>query len=416
MSLDYQDRLRQGSFVSPSGIEIEFLTNTLNRKSGKKVSTQEIIDSDESVSQDQGNKTDIFPINMYFVDDDFDLTIRDFESLLKERYTLSTPGILKHPLWGDINVFPTSWETSIELIDGVGVGRMDVEFVQVFKTKYPESTLNNVDNVGSDLDDMSFIDSAAQLAVSAASAASNVAGKISAVVGVVISAVDFVESVADEITAIQDSISNLIDNVAGNIISLLFTVQRLMRAPDSFIDSTMNKINVYKGMCDDIIATIKDEKETDPVNLRNNAVLMQTFAGFAVGCLAEASLYTTYSIRSDAISAIQTIETALENYNIAMSDIRTDGNAEKEYSGDHNFYSLLFGVIARTRDILLNQSFQLKSEKKFKLTENSDIITLCYQYYGAVDSDTILFFVTTNKICCDEFIELAAGREVVFYV
>jgi prophage DNA circulation protein len=200
---------------------MEFFTDTLTKKGGKKTSTHEIVDSDESITQDQGNKTDTFPLAIYFTNDEFDESLNEFESLLRERYSIDAPGILRHPLWGDITVCPTSWEPTIELVSGIGVGKITVEFIQMFPRKYPESTLNNTDIASSDLDEMSLIDSAASMAVSAASAASNVAGKVQAVVGVISSSAEFLEKVEDEMTALQNEISNMIDDVGGNILEIL---------------------------------------------------------------------------------------------------------------------------------------------------------------------------------------------------
>lgn len=417
MSLDFRDRQRIGSFVSPSGVEQEFTTNTLIKRGGKKVSTQEIVDSNESVSQSQGNITDVFPISMYFIGDDSDVQQQDFEKLLREDgYTLITPGILHHPMWGDIDVFPITWELTTELVDGVGVSAITVEFTEVFKIEYPDSTLNNADLASSELDDMSLIDSASQMALSTAKAASNVAGKIQAVVGIISKAVETLEKIEEDVIAAQNEISLLIDDVAGNIVSLLFVTQRLMRAPSRFQDNTLNKISTYRTMITDIANAIKDEAETDIVNLRNNAVLMQSFAGYAVGCLSEASLYTSFFKRVDAISVIDSIGNALDEFNSFMSDAWTDGNVSEEYSGDHNFNSFLFDMTLRTREILLNKAFDLKAEKTFILKANSNTIELCYEYYGDVQTDTVQFFIETNDIINDEFTELPAGRSVTVYV
>jgi len=125
MSLDFLSRLRTGSFISPETTTVqEFLTDVISKKGGKKIATVEIVDSNESVSQDFGNITDTYPVSMYFTGDDFDTQLTDFEKLLKEHYTQDSPGYLRHPLWGDINVFPTSWESSIELISGIGIGKL----------------------------------------------------------------------------------------------------------------------------------------------------------------------------------------------------------------------------------------------------------------------------------------------------
>lgn len=416
MSVDFLDRLRPASFVSPSGVEMEFLTNTLTKKGGKKTYTHEVVDSDESVTQDQGNKTATFPFNIYFTDDNFDSTVIEFEKLLRERYSQDTPGILHHPLWGDINVCPTDWSIETELVDGVGIGKMTVDFIQMFPRKYPESTLNNSDLVSSDLDEMSLIDSATQIAASAASAAANIAGKIQAVVGVIADAAEFLEKIEDDMQALQNEINSMIDDVAGNITGLLLTTQRLMRAPSRFRDETMNKINTYQSMCSDIIAQIRDEKESDPVNMRNNAILIQTFAGFVVGVTAEAAVTTDFNSRADVAATIDTLNEILDNYTTALADSRTDGNIATEYSGDHNFQLLLLDAISRAKDVLLTRSFSLKSEKRYTLKNKTDIINVLFDNGIKVTSDSITQFIETNAIKNDEFYELPSGREVVIYV
>lgn len=419
MSLDFLNRLRPGSFIAPSITEQTFLTNTVTKSGGKKISTMEIIDSDESVSQDHGNKTDTFPVSMYFTGDDFDTQVTNFEKLLKEKYDQDFPGFLRHPLWGDIDVFPVSWELSIQLVEGVGIGRIDVEFIEVFPRKYPESDIDSSDLASSDLDKMQDNDSSSNLFTKTVSAAKNIKSKVETVVNVINKATEFIETVEEEAEAIQAEINELIDDVAGGITQLLFAVQRLMRLPSRIKDSTLNKINTYFDMCSDIITGVSsgsaDEINND--NQKNNAILMEVFAGFAVGCLAESALYTDFSVRTDTIASIEIINDALDNYNTAMSDIRATGDdITKDYSGDHNLQMLLTDVTARVNDVLLNVAFSLKAEKRITLNNQSDILTLCYEYYDSIDNETVEYFINTNNIKNDEFIELPRGREIIIYV
>lgn len=428
MPLDFLDRLRPGSFLSPeTTTEQTFQVDTLQKRGGKKITTLEILDSDESVSFDRGNLTDRFPMSLYFIGGDFDTQLTDFEKLLKERYTQDSPGYLLHPLWGDISVFPISWEPSIELIAGVGIGKLQVEFIEVFPRKYPESDLDATDIASGDLDNMSTVDLAAQMVTDTVAAAKNIKAKIEAVVDVINAATEIIETVEDIATDIQNEINSIIDDVAGSVTELLFATQRLMRLPGRIKDSTLNKINTYKDMITDIIDQISGEsgaggsgsatEETSKDNKKNNAVMMEAFAGFAVGCLAEAAAYTDFSVRSDSIATIEIIIESIDAYNTAMSDIWPDDeNIENNYSGDHNFQSYLVDAIARINDLLLNKSFDLKAEKKFVLNEKSDPLTLCYKYYNAVDEETMQYFIDTNKIAHDEFLELPKGREIVIYV
>jgi len=209
--------------------------------------------------------------------------------------------------------------------------------------KYPESELNSSAIASADLDEMSTLEYAKSIITDTAAAAANVAGKIGAVVGVIQSATKYIETVTDSMEGIYSEINSMIDDVGGNITQLLFATQRLMRAPARLQDNTLNKINTYSQMASDIISAIKDDKESSPTNLKNNAILIQAFAGYAVGCTGEAALYTTFNIRTDIIAVIETLTESLDNYNTALSDARTDDNLINEYSGDHNFQLFLFG-------------------------------------------------------------------------
>ncbi len=130
--MSYLDRLRPASFIAPDSTEFFFLIDSLERSGGKKGATQEILDSGESISQDQGNQTETFTAPIYFPGPDYDLDADPFYAALGQQYSQSNPGILKHPRWGDINVFPFPWSQSEELIDGSQISRIAVTFREVF--------------------------------------------------------------------------------------------------------------------------------------------------------------------------------------------------------------------------------------------------------------------------------------------
>jgi len=412
--MSYLERLRPASFVAPSGEEFFFLVNSLERSSGKKGASQEILDSDESISQDQGNKATTFPVKAYFPGADYDFEVDPFYDALEQKYTQETPGLLKHPRWGDITVFPFSWVQREELIDGARIGRIDIAFREVFPKVYPaieepslEDSLTNLDELEAISEDLS-----GNIDVSNLQAESNLFGKISDAVGII---ANTLQDVSDAFQTIQSEVNNLID-IGGDIVDIIATTQRLIRTPGRIIDSTLNKINNYKAMVEQLVDNFNDESETSPINRRNNAITMQLLAGFGSAATAEAAGFTDYSIREQAVDAIDLVNDTLDVYNTGFENARTDGVVGEEFSGDHNFYSLMIDTITRVNNIILNQAFSLKAEKIIVLKNNSDIITLCYENYGAVDNDTIDFFINTNRFIDDEFIEIPAGREVVFYV
>jgi len=407
---DWKSRLREAAYISPSLQVSYFLTNTLERSSGKKTSTQEIIDSDESITQDNGNKAYTFKFDVYFTGEDYDKLVDEFVKLLEERHTLQSPGILQHPRWGDINVFPTDWSQKEELINGSQIGRVDVTFVQVFPPAYPVSDGADV------LDGMDGLESIEpSLLTDLASAASNIAGKIENAVGIITTALETItagiEAVEDTMNAISSGIDGLIDDIGGNIFLIVAATQRLIRTPSRIIDSTLDKINVYKQMTEDLCDSFFDPNETSTVNKENNAKLLESIGGFALAAMTEAVVFTDFSIRSQATSAIEAINETLQIYNDAMALSSGSG-----YSGDHNFYSLLMDLITGVNAFTLNNAFDLKAEKKFVLKNNSDAITLCYENYGTVSTEQMEFFINTNKLIENEFLEIPAGREIVVYL
>lgn len=419
--MSYLDRLRPASYIAPSGDEFEFEMDTLSRSGSKKGSTQEIIDSKESISQDQGNKANSFQISAYFKGSDYDIPSDEFYSALEQKYTLDNPGILKHPRWGDINVFPFTWTQKEELVKGAMIGRIDITFRKVFPRQYPATDIQSVDEALTNINKMEVIsqESAGSFITDIAAAASNIAGKIKSAVGIIrnnmkaITAT--VEAVEDQFLAIQSGIDDLIDDVAGNIFLITAAVQRLIRLPGKIQSSTLDKINGYQDMITQLCENFSDENETSENNLKNNAIMMQIFAGFATAEIAEASSFTDYTIRSESISAIDSIIESLGVFTDSFDAAKVGGTADNLFSGDHDFFSLLFDTIARINEVVLSQAFDLAAEKRFILKHNSDAITECYKAYGNVRSDTVLFYIESNNLKNDEFIEIPAGRELVVY-
>jgi hypothetical protein len=408
------DRVRPASFVDPEGTEHFFNVNSLERSTGKKGSTQEILDSDESISQDQGIKAWKFPVDAYFTGQDYDIPTDAFVTALSLGYSQDNPGTLKHPRWGNINVFPIDISQKEELVNGVLIGRVTVTFVEVFPKVYPTTDLSTLSDGLKNLDEMEeqSEEISEGMDQSTAQAQNNTNEKLSKATGTISKAIN---DGSDKFNTIQKSINDQID-VLGDVVDIIAGIQRLIRTPARVKDQTLNKVNGYLDMIETLCDGFNDKNETIPTNQKNNVTMMELVGGMGVGALAEAAAYTDFTIRSEAIAAIEKIDEGFSIFDTAFNEARTTGNVQDEYSGDHNFWSLLINALRNIKQLLLESAFSLKAEKKITLTNNSDIISLCYQYYGKVDDDTIEFFILTNRIINDEYIEIPIGREVVVYV
>ena len=419
--MSYLDRLRPASFIAPDGVEFFFLIDSLERSGGKKGATQEILDSGESISQDQGNQTETFTAPIYFPGPDYDLDADPFYKALGQQYSQSNPGILKHPRWGDINVFPFTWSQSEQLIDGSQISRIAVTFREVFPQIFPTTDDRSLDAALLNLDETEVVSEELSkgINVDTVQAQTNIGGKIQDAVGIITDSIRDITKLAadvqDQFDAIQSTINTLLDDVGGSIVEIIATTQRLIRTPGRIITQTQDKINGYKSMVADLCGSFNDESETSPVNKRNNVLMMQLIGGFAVGATAEAAAFTDFSIRSEAIDAIESINESADVFDDLFTQARTSGNVSEEFSGDYNFFNLILDTQKRINEILLNRAFDLKAEKRFILKNNSDAVSLVYEHYKTVDSDVMEFFILTNRLINDEFIEIPAGREIVVY-
>ena len=131
------DRLREGSFTSPSGIISNFKVDILSRIGGKKASNHEILNKDEAIPQDQGNRSTAYPLEIYFTGENGDQEADVFYASLRERYSAAAPGILRHPRWGDLNVMPFEFQQVEQFVTGAGIFRVPVEFREIPISTFP---------------------------------------------------------------------------------------------------------------------------------------------------------------------------------------------------------------------------------------------------------------------------------------
>jgi hypothetical protein len=416
--MSYIDDLRQGSFISPMAAVHLFRFDDLSRTGGKKVAIGEILDSNEGAAQDQGNNPHVFSMDIYFVGDNYHEAADAFWDSLSEKYTSDSAGLLKHPRWGDVSVMPVSWTQSESFISGAGVGKFSVEFRRVYKTSWPK--LNEEVEASALSDIESLKDSSLGGIKTKITALANLAGKVKNTVGIIINTAKDIaalsEALISEIEDIQNSINRAIDDIGSSITSVISSAQYLMSLPARIVDETLDKINGYKKMVDDLINGIDSPNEQSNDNKINNAILTELLVGYAVGAMAEAALFTDFQTRTGAEAGLKTVRGSYDAFLTAIEKSRvSDQVIDKTYQGDYDFLSVLGRVISKTQTAIVNKSFQLKAERRKVLSVPSDAISLCAEYYNSVDNETINFFCQTNRLIGDEFINIPAGREIVFY-
>lgn len=417
-------RLREGRFVSPSGAEAAFLFDSLIRSVGKKATAHEIADSDDAVLQDLGTATRSYPLDVYFVGDSHDLQADAFFESLAERYTPDAPGILHHPRWGDIPVMPFSFEQSESFVSsGVGISRVAVEFRQTKSLSYPATdglTQSQIEQQTDALTD-DVETAAAEIAVDEPSAYARFRAGMRSAVSVITDAVDgvtgVVQDVQDEVDAIRDDVYTALDAasapaiIMGQVANLIFTpVEAVLSIPDrinAYIDMTVGVVNSFADRFQNLVSA--EDKAVAAQSL-------QAVGGLCASATAVAALNTEYETREDIGEVIDSLVATLTTYRGAIDTVQTDlaGPIGEVFIPDHNLQSRLADIMAATNQLAINRAFDLKTKKTIRLRQPSDPLTLTWELYN--DIGQLAYFLRTNKITANEFVEIPSGRQVVAYV
>lgn len=428
-------RLRPGSFISPSGVESFFLFDDLHRSRGKKAATHEIADSDDSVLQDLGAGTKTYPMDMYFVGENYDQDADKFFNSLFEHYSPDAPGRLKHPRWGDIPVMPFSVEQNESFSKDSGISRITVEFRETKSDTFQKSSALSEAQIKNVSDEME---------TEALTAAEKINGEVadpeetdSFVIEDANSYTNFISSIKEKIKAISDSIDSISDEIveyqenvddikntlndAIDVLSapslILAQVGALVKSVASIPADTVQKISAYYEMCTNVIGSYLMDI-ADLVLSKDQRIAagsLQTVGAICVSALAESALATEFTTREQVGESIDKLNDAYDAYLaalIAASDALPDGIV-KSFVPDHNVGSYLDEIVKLTTLVLLDRAFSLKIKRTIILSAPSDPITLTWKYYK--DMDKLSYFCDTNKIVNDEFFELPAGRAVDIY-
>jgi len=417
----YAERMIPFIYTSPTGYTFELKYDKLEREGGKKGSVNEILDSDTAVLQDQGQMSVRFPVDVYFTGDDYDLIADGFFHALSEKYTMLNPGKIIHPRWGHLRVFPMKWKQSESFISGERRANFHIEFVRInplggiFKT----ISLAISQVVGL----ISFLDS-----VSVSSYVVTTAQAIQAIGSSINSSIDTVKRFTDDLINLQPDlrdISNAIYLDGKDLLStpstsgslVISQTQKMLKLPMNLEDDTFKKINSFSSIISQLAIDNSNVGDVSAEVRKNKAITFQSIAGFCVAAQNVAALSTNFTTRKSAITAIELLQSSYESFTDSIELFKVESAIiENSFSGDSSFLEYIYNIHSKTISIILQNSFSLASEVSKTISTPIDLVSLCYEFYGSIDDDILNFFIQTNSIKDNEFLELSAGREVVFYV
>jgi hypothetical protein len=422
---EWIDRLRTASYESPSGVVSTCKLDILTRIGGKKISNHEILNTDDNIPQDQGNRARRYPCDFYFTGDNGDQEANALFESLHEEYTVAAPGILRHPVWGNIPVFPFSDpQETHNLVNAGGIFRVSVEFISVPETLFPTAGGFDQSEIVSDIDNLEDTLAAANESIDIDDPGrfAEFRAKILSIVDIVSDSLSSVAELADDIQdrfrQTQSDINSVLQ-IGADAVEILSQVNNLIRLPGQLRDVTISKIQAYatmsQGIADSFLGFFTGDG--DRQTQLNDALTLQNTFGIATAALAEAALFTDYETRDQAADVLDTINAQLDQYENGASAIAgvLDGLVTDLFAPDHDTALGLNLIAGKTTAILLDRSFSLKARRNIILTEESDVITLTWKYYESVENDAIEFFIRTNNLNDIDMAGIPAGREIVVY-
>jgi len=324
---------------------------------------------------------------------------------------LSEKGVstLYHPRFGDIDVIPSSWSQSENLVNSLGRADFKIEFIKINKkTRFP-STTKAIDG---------------EIVVTSSSAISKSIDNSGDILAVnskdysklkefSTSSIDsFFSNFQEVLNASQDSLSNAIlvsNEIVNNIdvlmsdpINLYSKISNLISIPAQIAIKCSQKIISY-------LNHVKSISEFVPESYAQaRACIEQLF--YCLGFSSQASTVGTFTSRSEVISSSDYYG---ETLSIFFSKIESVEASVAGFSAKVDTISDISNSVSISRDALIDRAFSLKSEKRITLKSNRTPIDLVYELTGSISGVEEL--ISSNKLSGNEIVLIPQGKQILYY-
>jgi len=406
--MPWQDRIKEGSYTSPSGVFSSFLFENLTKAVTKKTTAFNFPDFDGTFVQDLGNTGRRYPMRLIFSGSDYDEEMDVFEELLLEKGI----GVLDHPFYGRIDVVPFGQVTRRDdLKDAGNQGILEVTFWETvdlvfpFKQTDPEAEIElSISNYNlaqsEDFEELLDVDKVVDKNTFKSQYLATV-NQVKAGLKVVSDTQAEVQQVVDEVF---DSINLGIDTLIGAPLTLAFQTSILLQTPARALTLISDKLSAYGSLFDSLTGT-------DQTTKNGYANINLSASGAVTGSVISA-ISGDFSTRPDALVAAESILKQLDDL-VAWQDKALVSLGIIDTGGS---YQKLKDAVTLTAGFLVQISFSLKQERRMILTRNRTVIDLTVELYGSLEGDNLDRFISTNNLTGDEIIELPKGFNAVYFV
>lgn len=414
--MTWQDRLKEGAYITPSGRRHVFAYEDVSRTFDKKTSSHDFPGADGTYVQDNGRTGNKYPLTAFFSGPNCDTDADAFEKALSE----TGRGKLEHPIYGTVDVVPFGTVTrSDALKTAANQSTVEVTFWETIPLIYPvpqsdpssqvmEAVREFTGALGVDVaDNLDIFDPVAvaqfkDRVITQVNSVKTALGKVAEIKTQVEDGVTRVLALTASIEAATAETAGTVRDTLGDTVS---AVMELIALPSQVADDIRTKITGYKEMLDSILSPLF------PVNDRSSYLSSSVFAETIVASMAVNLVESEMQSQGEATGSADTLLDIFDEVIEWQEDASKDLGPLDTAGG----YQKLQETVALTAGHLVQISFTLKKERVIVLTRSRTILDLAAELYG--ETDTILdFFINSNEFTGSEIIEIPRGRRVLYYV
>lgn len=436
----WEDRVRPGSYVSPSGTRIKYQFEDLSRSFTVRGTAFSFPGVNGEYIQQKGYGARRYPLRCYFTGANCDLEASAFEAALLEDGT----GKLEHPLYGTIeDIVPFGEVTRRDdLKSEANQSVVEVTFFTTLGAIYPSGTSDPMSEIEAALGlfdvqaSQQFANSTVlSTAAQAASLKSTIKKFLREVSANLQQVSDDVGKVRREMADIQSTINFGLDVLVGQPLMLARQVINLVRAPARMVDGFVSRLDAYANFANALFASAAAAPgeqlaagaalSTRTTQIANDFHTTDLFVSAALGgsvntvmLKSDRSSPERYRTRRQAVEDADTVMTQSEQ----LTTWRESGfgalesvpgvNAAQVDTGES--YQALQRAVALAAGQLIELSFTLIPERRIVLGSPCTIVDLAAKLYGEVDN-RLDFLIDSNNLSGDEILELPRGRSILYY-
>lgn len=436
--MSWRDRIRPGSYTSPSGSRISFQGTSFSRSFTKRGTVWQYADVDGQFVQQTGNSDRTYPLRMLFSGADCDLQATAMEDAIAE----SGFGSLDHIVYGTVSpVAPLGEVTRREdLVERGGEVVLEVEFFRTFESVYPILTRDPIAAIGGLVD---FFNGAAANDFADAMGLGDAASKEMSI--------STIESLLTDFASVFAVASGTVGVLQANVLSRLAALNRgidvLIGTPAALARQTAelvqspargvraigerlegyaqifagsssvfgDQLDAYGAFADSIFGG-SDEPSIQPQQTPNDAFVRVLFAASSVSGAVLSAAGTEYQTRPQASRAALRVGRQWDDF-VRWRDEKYGalsgfGLQALDVSSSHG---ALYAAVSRCLGHLVSTSFGLAIERRITLGRPRQLIELAGELYGNVDNATLDRLIRENDLTGSEILEIPKGRTIAYF-